>query len=87
MRYFNACGCHENGDLGELHDPESHLIPIVLQVPLGKRDQVFIFGDDYNTRDGTCVRDYVHVTDLASAHIKALEFLVREGALVLMQVL
>ena len=70
LRYFNACGAHESGEIGECHDPESHLLPIVLQVPLGKREKVFIFGNDYNTHDGTCIRDYIHVTDLASAHIK-----------------
>ena len=77
LRYFNACGADKAGDLGEDHEPESHLIPIVLQVPMGKREKVYIFGDDYNTPDGTCVRDYVHVTDLASAHIKALDYMVK----------
>lgn len=72
LRYFNACGAHESGEIGECHDPESHLIPIILQVPLGKREKVFIFGDDYDTPDGTCIRDYVHVTDLATAHIKVI---------------
>ncbi|KAJ3272674.1 hypothetical protein HDV01_005310 [Terramyces sp. JEL0728] len=80
LRYFNACGADAAGDLGEDHEPESHLIPIVLQVPLGKREQVYIFGDDYNTPDGTCIRDYVHVTDLATAHIKALEYMVKNDA-------
>ncbi|KND00449.1 UDP-glucose 4-epimerase [Spizellomyces punctatus DAOM BR117] len=75
LRYFNACGADEAGDIGEDHTPESHLIPLVLQVPAGKREKVFIFGDDYDTEDGTCVRDYVHVTDLASAHIQALDYL------------
>jgi UDP-glucose 4-epimerase len=79
LRYFNACGAHASGEIGERHDPESHLIPIVLQVPLGKREKVFIFGDDYETPDGTCIRDYVHVTDLSTAHIKALDYLVKEG--------
>ncbi|KAJ3338977.1 hypothetical protein HDU91_001092, partial [Kappamyces sp. JEL0680] len=79
LRYFNACGADAVGDLGEDHEPESHLIPIVLQVPLGKRDKVYIFGDNYKTRDGTCIRDYVHVTDLASAHIKALEYMVKNN--------
>ena len=74
LRYFNAAGAaHE--DLGEDHDPETHLIPIVLEVALGQRDQITIFGDDYDTRDGTCIRDYVHVLDLAQAHILALEAL------------
>ena len=71
LRYFNACGAHMSGKIGEAHNPETHLIPIVLQVPNGQRDHVSIFGDDYPTRDGTCVRDYIHVTDLASAHILA----------------
>jgi UDP-glucose 4-epimerase len=79
LRYFNACGADKSGLLGEDHEPESHLIPIVLQVPLGKREKVFIFGDDYQTPDGTCIRDYVHVTDLADAHIKALEYMVKHN--------
>lgn len=73
MRYFNAAGASSQGDLGEDHTPESHLIPIVLQVALGQRESISIFGDDYATSDGTCVRDYVHVDDLAAAHGKALE--------------
>ncbi|KAJ1555447.1 hypothetical protein HK096_008905 [Nowakowskiella sp. JEL0078] len=77
LRYFNACGAHESGDIGEHHDPETHLIPLILQVPMGKREKIFIYGNDYATEDGTCVRDYIHVTDLATAHIKALEYLVR----------
>ncbi|KAJ2999395.1 hypothetical protein HDV02_003013 [Globomyces sp. JEL0801] len=79
LRYFNACGADKAGDLGEDHDPESHLIPIILQVPAGKREQVYIFGNDYKTRDGTCIRDYIHVTDLASAHIKALEYMIKNN--------
>lgn len=75
LRYFNACGAHPDGHIGEDHDPETHLIPIVLQVALGQREQVRIFGTDYDTVDGTCVRDYVHVQDLAEAHILALEAL------------
>lgn len=67
MRYFNACGAHESGKIGESHDPETHLIPIILQVPLGQRKKISIFGDDYETKDGTCIRDYIHVTDLATA--------------------
>lgn len=70
LRYFNACGATER--LGEDHTPESHLIPVVLQVPLGKRDSISIFGTDYDTPDGTCVRDYIHVVDLAEAHVLAL---------------
>ena len=80
LRYFNACGAHDDGDLGEVHDPESHLIPIILQVAQGKRPHISIFGTDYPTRDGTCLRDYVHIVDLASAHLKALEYLSAGGA-------
>ncbi|HEX2034550.1 MAG TPA: UDP-glucose 4-epimerase GalE [Chloroflexota bacterium] len=76
LRYFNAAGATER--LGEDHDPESHLIPIVLQVPLGRRDHVPLFGTDYPTPDGTCIRDYIHVADLAGAHILALEALSRD---------
>jgi UDP-glucose 4-epimerase len=76
LRYFNAAGATPEGDLGEDHTPESHLIPIVLQVALGQRDQITIFGDDYPTPDGTCVRDYIHVDDLATAHLKALDKLI-----------
>ena len=79
LRYFNACGAHPNGNIGEAHDPETHLIPIVLQVPNGQRKNVNIFGDDYGTRDGTCVRDYIHVCDLASAHVLAAEYLMHGG--------
>ncbi len=79
LRYFNACGADASSKLGEAHNPESHLIPIILQVALGKREFVSVFGDDYDTKDGTCVRDYIHVTDLADAHILALEYLARGG--------
>jgi UDP-glucose 4-epimerase len=75
LRYFNASGAHPNGHIGEDHDPESHLIPIILQVALGQREHLTIYGDDYDTPDGTCIRDYVHVMDLATAHILALEAL------------
>ena len=75
LRYFNACGAHPDGHIGEAHDPESHLIPLVLQVALGQRDTIEIYGTDYDTPDGTCIRDYVHVLDLARAHILALEAL------------
>lgn len=73
LRYFNACGAHPSGLIGEDHRPESHLIPLILQVPLGKREFIAIFGNDYDTPDGTCVRDYVHVADIAAAHVCALE--------------
>ncbi|KAI3640574.1 hypothetical protein MIR68_001452 [Amoeboaphelidium protococcarum] len=79
LRYFNACGAHESGEIGEFHEPETHLIPVILQIPLGKRKEIKIYGDDYPTKDGTCVRDYIHVSDLATAHIKALEYMVREN--------
>ncbi|MBS3097355.1 UDP-glucose 4-epimerase GalE [Candidatus Woesearchaeota archaeon] len=75
LRYFNAAGADPSGKIGEDHKPETHLIPIVLQVALGKRDHVNIYGTDYNTKDGTCIRDYIHVTDLAIAHIAALKSL------------
>lgn len=73
LRYFNAAGAHPDGHIGEHHDPESHLIPIVLQVALGQRESVTIFGDDYPTPDGTCIRDYIHVEDLADAHLRAMQ--------------
>lgn len=79
LRYFNAAGAHTNGKIGEDHSPESHLIPLILQVALGKRDKIMMFGDDYNTKDGTCVRDYIHVSDLASAHLLALDRLMNGG--------
>ena len=75
LRYFNAAGAHPDGTIGEDHDPESHLIPVVLQVALGQRDQITIFGNDFPTPDGTCLRDYIHVDDLASAHVRALELI------------
>ncbi len=73
LRYFNAAGAHPDGDIGECHDPETHLIPVVLQVAMGLRSHVEVFGTDFPTPDGTCVRDYVHVDDLAEAHLLALE--------------
>ena len=73
LRYFNASGAAEDGTIGEDHDPETHLIPLVLQVALGQRENIKIFGDDYPTPDGTCIRDYIHVDDLATAHAAALE--------------
>jgi len=78
LRYFNAAGADHTGDIGELHDPETHLIPLVLQAAAGVRESISIYGDDYETRDGTCVRDYIHVTDLADAHIRALEYVQSE---------
>ncbi|MED4054272.1 UDP-glucose 4-epimerase GalE [Niallia taxi] len=75
FRYFNAAGAHESGGIGEKHDPETHLIPIILQHLLGQRESISVFGTDYPTEDGTCIRDYIHVTDLAAAHIKGVEAL------------
>ncbi|SFC24206.1 UDP-glucose 4-epimerase GalE [Tropicimonas isoalkanivorans] len=75
LRYFNAAGAHPGGEIGEAHDPETHLIPLVLLAALGLRDRLAIFGEDYDTRDGTCIRDYIHVLDLASAHLKALDYM------------
>ena len=75
LRYFNACGADKTGTIGEAHNPESHLIPLILQVPNGKREAISIFGTDYDTPDGTCIRDYIHVTDLAQAHILAVRYL------------
>lgn len=75
LRYFNACGAHESGEIGEAHLTETHLIPLILQVPNGQREHISIFGEDYDTPDGTCIRDYIHVTDLANAHILAVEYL------------
>jgi UDP-glucose 4-epimerase len=79
FRYFNASGADPEGSLGEDHDPETHLIPLLLQTALGMRDSVSIFGTDYPTPDGTCIRDYIHVTDLANAHILGLEYLLNGG--------
>jgi len=73
LRYFNAAGAHISGHIGEDHNPETHLIPIIMEVALGKRDKIYVYGEDYPTKDGTCIRDYIHVTDLAQAHILALE--------------
>ena len=79
LRYFNAAGCSDSGEIGELHNPETHLIPAALQSATGARAELQIFGDDYDTPDGTCVRDYIHVEDLAEAHVLALEYLARGG--------
>lgn len=79
LRYFNVAGALADGSIGEDHSPESHLIPLVLQVPLGQRPHITIFGDDYATPDGTCIRDYIAVTDLVEAHVKALDHLQRGG--------
>jgi len=80
LRYFNAAGADLEGELGEGHDPESHLIPLVIKAALGQRPEVEIFGTDYPTPDGTAVRDYIHVTDLADAHVRALEYLAGGGS-------
>ncbi|MEL6581708.1 MAG: UDP-glucose 4-epimerase GalE [Cyanobacteria bacterium J06621_12] len=79
FRYFNACGADPGGKLGEDHTPETHLIPLALLTALGKRDKLYIFGTDYDTPDGTCVRDYIHVNDLADAHVLGLEYLLSGG--------
>lgn len=80
LRYFNAAGAHISGKIGEDHRPESHLVPLVLQTALGQREFISVFGEDYPTEDGTCVRDYIHVSDLADAHIKSVEYLNNDGA-------
>ncbi len=79
LRYFNAAGADPEGELGESHMPETHLIPLILDAASGKRESISIFGTDYPTKDGTCVRDYIHVSDLADAHIRALEYLIKGG--------
>lgn len=79
LRYFNAAGADPEGELGERHTPESHLIPLVLQAASGRRSKISVFGDDYPTSDGTCIRDYIHVWDLCSAHLLALEHLLADG--------
>lgn len=79
LRYFNAAGADPEGKLGEDHDPETHLIPLVLQTALGKRKELVIYGNDYPTPDGTCIRDYIHIQDLAQAHFLALEHLLKDG--------
>ncbi|AHD07676.1 UDP-glucose 4-epimerase GalE [Paenibacillus larvae] len=79
LRYFNAAGAHISGKIGEDHSPETHLIPLILQVPLGQREHISIFGEDYPTPDGTCIRDYIHVSDLADAHVLAVQKLLTGG--------
>ncbi|WP_148630337.1 UDP-glucose 4-epimerase GalE [Bacillus sp. E214] len=79
LRYFNVAGARSTGEIGEDHHPETHLIPVVLQVALGQRESISIFGDDYPTEDGTCIRDYIHVEDLIDAHILALKYLQNGG--------
>ncbi|MFB7140170.1 UDP-glucose 4-epimerase GalE [Gottfriedia sp. NPDC056225] len=79
LRYFNVAGAKETGEIGEDHAPETHLIPSILQVALGQREHITVFGNDYDTRDGTCIRDYIHVEDLISAHTLALSYLISGG--------
>lgn len=79
LRYFNAAGADPEGDIGEMHEPETHLVPLVLKATTGERERITIFGNDYATPDGTCIRDYVHVTDLADAHVRALKYLLAGG--------
>jgi UDP-glucose 4-epimerase len=79
LRYFNAAGADASGTIGERHDPETHLIPLVLQAAAGRRESISVFGNDWPTRDGTCVRDYIHVSDLCVAHLQALEWLAKGG--------
>lgn len=84
LRYFNACGADPKGELGECHEPETHLIPLILQAVSGRRESITVFGRDYATADGTCIRDYIHIKDLCTAHALALDALVRcekQGAL------
>ena len=75
LRYFNAAGADADAEIGEAHNPETHLIPLTLDCAAGKRNEISIFGTDYNTRDGTCIRDYIHVSDIAAAHLRALDYL------------
>ena len=79
LRYFNACGADPDGGIGECHEPETHLIPVALEAAAGLRPELVLFGNDYPTRDGTCIRDYVHVTDLADAHVRAVEALLEDA--------
>ncbi len=77
LRYFNVAGAHPSGEIGESHDPETHLIPIILQVPNKQREKLSVFGNDYDTKDGTCIRDYIHIEDLVEAHVLAMEYLLK----------
>src|SRR5690625_7513256 len=79
LRYFNVAGARESGEVGEDHQPETQLIPMILQTALGQRASISIFGDDYDTPDGTCIRDYIHVEDRSAAHLLALEYLAQHG--------
>ncbi len=79
LRYFNAAGCDPSGLIGERHNPETHLIPLVLKAASGRNNDIKIFGNDYDTKDGTCVRDYIHVNDICDAHIKSMEYLIQGG--------
>jgi UDP-glucose 4-epimerase len=79
LRYFNVAGASKNSNIGELHNPETHLIPIILKYVLNQRDELYVYGKDYNTKDGTCIRDYIHVEDLVEAHILALDYLLQGG--------
>jgi len=78
LRYFNAAGADPDGELGERHEPETHLIPLILQAASGRRDNITIFGTDYDTPDGTCIRDYIHINDLCDAHMLALDKIMKE---------
>ena len=80
LRYFNVAGAYFTGEIGESHNPETHLIPIILQVPLGKRKSISVYGNDYDTPDGTCIRDYIHIEDLISAHILAMKKLEKDNS-------
>ncbi len=80
LRYFNACGADPEGEIGECHDPETHLIPLILQAASGRRDAITVFGRDYATEDGTCIRDYIHINDLCSAHALGLEKILKENS-------
>lgn len=79
LRYFNACGASLDGSIGEDHNPETHIIPVAMKVALGQKEKFVVFGDNYHTPDGTCIRDYIHVLDLADSHIKALEYLFNQN--------